>query len=87
MMTTTQTTRLLAWVIAGLIVVGILLYFFGPVEMRTEEIIAVSLIILGLICFLVWLRGRGHASMLISWPEIGRWLDTQEALANDNRRS
>jgi hypothetical protein len=62
MMTTTQTTRLLAWVIAGLIVVGILLYFFGPVEMRTEEIIAVSLIILGLICFLVWLRGRGGNS-------------------------
>jgi hypothetical protein len=62
MMTTTQTTRLLAWVIAGLIVVGILLYFFGPVEMRTEEIIAVSLIILGLICFLVWLRWRGGNS-------------------------
>ena len=51
MMTTTQTTRLLAWVIAGLIVVGILLYFFGPVEMRTDEIIVVSLVILGLVSF------------------------------------
>ena len=59
MMTVTQTTRLLAWVIAGLIVVGILLYFFGPVEMRTDEIIVVSLVILTLICFLVWLRWRG----------------------------
>ena len=59
MMTMTQTSRLLAWVIAGLIVVGILLYFFGPVEMRTDEIIVVSLVILGLICFLVWLRWRG----------------------------
>ena len=29
MMTVTQTTRLIAWVIAGLIVVGILLYSFG----------------------------------------------------------
>jgi hypothetical protein len=62
MMTTTQTTRLLAWVIAGLIVIGILLYFFGPVEMRTDEIIAVSLVILGLICFLVWLHWRSGNS-------------------------
>lgn len=59
MMTTTQTARLVVWVIAGLIVVGILLYFFGPMEMRTDEIIVVSLVILGLICFLVWLRWRG----------------------------
>jgi hypothetical protein len=59
MMTMTQTSRLLAWVIAGLIVVGILLYFFGPVDMRTDEIIVVSLAILGLLGFLVWLRWRG----------------------------
>ena len=59
MMTTTQATRLLAWVVAGLIVVRILLYFFGPTEMRTDEIIAISLVILGLVCFLVWLRWRG----------------------------
>jgi hypothetical protein len=60
MMTMTQTARLLVWVIAGLIVVGILLYFFGPVEMRTDEIIVVSFVILGLICFQVWLRWRGE---------------------------
>jgi len=62
MMTTTQTGRLVVWVIAGLVVVGVLLYFFGPVEMRTDEIIVVSLVILGLICFLVWLRWRGGNS-------------------------
>lgn len=59
MMTVTRATRLLAWVIASLIVVGILLYFFGPMEMRTDEIIVISLVILGLMCFLVWLRWRG----------------------------
>ena len=59
MMTTTQTTRLLAWVIVGLIVVGMLLYFFGPAEMRTVELFAVCFVILGLICLLVWLRWRG----------------------------
>ena len=42
MMTVTRATRLLAWVIASLIVVGILLYFFGPMEMRTDEIIVIS---------------------------------------------
>jgi len=30
MMTVTQTTRLLAWVIVGLIALAILLYLFGP---------------------------------------------------------
>ena len=29
-MSVTQATRLLGWVIAGLILLGILLYFFGP---------------------------------------------------------
>ena len=60
MMTMTQTSRLLAWVIAGLIAVGILFYFFGPVELRTDELIVISLLILSLICFLVWLRWRGE---------------------------
>jgi hypothetical protein len=64
MMTMTQTSRLLAWVIAGLIVVGILLYFFGPVDMRTDEIIVVSLVILGLLGFLVWLRWRASLAAL-----------------------
>jgi hypothetical protein len=59
MMTVTQTTRLIAWVIAGLIVVGILLYSFGPASLRTDELIIIGLLIIGLIWFQVWLRRRG----------------------------
>ena len=40
-MTVTQTTRLIAWVIAGLIVVGILLYSFGPTALRNDELIVI----------------------------------------------
>jgi hypothetical protein len=59
MMTATQTTRLIAWVIVGLIVLGILLYLFGPAELRTDELIVIGLLIIGLIWFQVWLRRRG----------------------------
>ena len=59
MMTVTQTTRLIAWVIIGLIVLGILLYFFGPAALRTDELIVIGLLIIGLIWFQVWLRRRG----------------------------
>ena len=58
MMTVTQTTRLLAWVILGLIVLGILLYLFGPAALRTDELIVIGLLIIGLIWFQVWLRRR-----------------------------
>ena len=58
-MTVTQTTRLIAWVIAGLILVGILLYSFGPAALRTDELIIIGLLVLGLIWFQVWLRRRG----------------------------
>jgi hypothetical protein len=34
MMTVTQTTRLIAWVIAGLILLGMLLYLFGGAQER-----------------------------------------------------
>ncbi len=60
MMTVTQTARLLAWVIVGLIVLGILLYLFGPAALRTDELIVISLLIIGLIWFQVWLRRRGQ---------------------------
>lgn len=60
MMTVTQTTRLLAWVIVGLIVVGIVLYLFGPAALRTDELIIVGVLIIGLIWFQVWLRRRGQ---------------------------
>ena len=60
MMTVTQTTRLLAWVIAGLILLGVLLYLFGPAALRTDEVIVIGLLIIGLIWFQVWLRRRGQ---------------------------
>jgi len=59
-MTVTQTTRLLAWVIVGLIVLGIVLYLFGPAALRTDELIIIGLLIIGLIWFQVWLRRRGE---------------------------
>jgi len=60
MMTVTQTTRLLAWVIAGLIVLGVLLYLFGPAALRTDELIVIGLLIICLIWFQVWLRRRAQ---------------------------
>ena len=57
-MTVTQTTRLLAWVIVGLIVLGIVLYLFGPAALRTDELIIIGALIIGLIWFQVWLRRR-----------------------------
>jgi hypothetical protein len=60
MMTVTQTTRLLAWVILGLILLGILLYLFGPAALRTDELIVIGLLIIGLIWFQVWLRRRAR---------------------------
>jgi hypothetical protein len=59
MMTVIQTTRLIAWIIVGLIVLGILLYLFGPAALRTDELIVIGLLIIGLIWFQVWLRRRG----------------------------
>ena len=46
MMTVRQASRLIDWVIAGLIVIGGLLYFFGPVSLRTDEVTVIGLIIL-----------------------------------------
>jgi len=58
LMTVTQTTRLIAWVIVGLIVLGILLFLFGPAALRTDEMIIIGVLIIGLIWFQVWLRRR-----------------------------
>ena len=52
----TQTSQLVDWVIAGLIVIGGLFYFFGPVALRTDDVIAVGLAILALIGFRLGLR-------------------------------
>ena len=52
----TQTSQLVDWVIAGLIVIGGLFYFFGPVALRTDDVIAAGRAILALISFRVGLR-------------------------------
>jgi hypothetical protein len=51
-----QTNHLINWAIAGLIVIGGLLYFFGPVVLRTDDVIAVGLVILVLIGIRLGLR-------------------------------
>ncbi len=57
-MTVTQASRLIAWVIVGLIVFAVLLYLFGPTALRTDELVVIGLLIIGLIWFQVWLRRR-----------------------------
>jgi hypothetical protein len=44
-----QTNHLIDWAIASLIVIGGLFYFFGPVALRTDDVIAIGLVILVLI--------------------------------------
>jgi hypothetical protein len=56
MMTVKQTSRLFDWAIAGLIVLGVLLHFFGPAELETDELIVIVFLILMLITFRFWLR-------------------------------
>jgi hypothetical protein len=56
MMSVEQTGHLIDWAIAGVIVVGGLFYFFGPVALRTDDVIAVGLVILALIGFRIGLR-------------------------------
>jgi hypothetical protein len=56
MPTVAQTARLLRWVIAGLILLGVLLYLFGPATLRTDEAIVIGLMIVVLIWLQLWLR-------------------------------
>ncbi len=56
MMTMARTGRWVPWTIVALIVVAILLHFFGPAELETDELIVIALLILALIGFGVWLR-------------------------------
>ena len=51
-----QTNHLIDWAIAGLIVIGGLFYFFGPVVLRTDDVIAVGPVILVLIGIRLGLR-------------------------------
>jgi hypothetical protein len=59
MLAVTQTTRLIPWVIVGLMLLGALLHLFGPAELETDELVAIGLLIIGLIWLQVWLRRRG----------------------------
>jgi hypothetical protein len=56
----TQTTRLLRWVIAGLILLGVLLYIFGPAALRSDEVIVIGLMIAGLLWLDIWLRRQSE---------------------------
>ena len=60
MMTVTQSARPITWVIVGLIVLGVVIYLFGPAELRTDEEIIIGLLIVALIWFQVWLRRRAE---------------------------
>jgi hypothetical protein len=55
-MTAAQTGRLVPWTVFGLIVVAILLHFFGPAKLETDELIVIGALIVALIGFRVWLR-------------------------------
>jgi hypothetical protein len=46
MMSVEQTSHLIDWAIVGLILIGGLFYFFGPVALRTDDVIAIGLVIL-----------------------------------------
>ena len=59
MLTVMQIARRIPWVIMGLIQAGGLLHFFGPAELERDELIVIGALIVGLICFQVWLRRRG----------------------------
>jgi hypothetical protein len=60
MLTVAQTARLLRWVIAGLILLGVLLYLFGPAALRTDEAIVIGLMIVVLIWLQFWLRWHSN---------------------------
>jgi hypothetical protein len=55
MMTVTQFTRLLSWVIVGLMLVVISLRLLG---IGTEELTVIDVALLGLIFVFIWLRWR-----------------------------
>ena len=56
MITAAQTRRLVLWTVVALIIVALLLHFFGPAELETDELIVIAAVIVALIGFRVWLR-------------------------------
>ena len=59
-MNVAQTARLLRWVIAGLILLGVLLYIFGPAALRTDEVIIGGLMVAGLLWLDIWVRRQNE---------------------------
>ena len=59
MLTVMQIARRIPWIVMGLILAAGLLHFFGPAELERAELIVIGALIVGLICFQVWLRRRG----------------------------
>jgi hypothetical protein len=56
MMTARQTGRFIPWTVVALIVVAIVLHFFGPAELEADELIVIGVLIVTLIGFRIWLR-------------------------------
>jgi hypothetical protein len=58
MMNLVQTSRLIPWTVGGLIALAILLHFFGPAELETDELVVIALIIIALMGFRIWLHRK-----------------------------
>ena len=58
MMNVAQTSRLLSWTVGGLVALAIVLHFFGPAELETDELVVIAVLIVALIGFRVWLHRK-----------------------------
>lgn len=56
MMTAVQTGRFVPWTVVVLFIIAILLHFFGPAELETDELIVIGALIVALLGFRIWLR-------------------------------
>jgi purine-cytosine permease-like protein len=56
MITAAQTGRLVTWAIVVLIVLAVLLHFFGPARLEWNELIVIALLIVALMGLRVGLR-------------------------------
>jgi hypothetical protein len=56
MITAAQTGRVVTWTIVGLVVLAVLLHFFGPAQLEWDELIVIGLLIVALIGLRVGFR-------------------------------
>ena len=56
MITAAKTARLVIWAIVGLILLAVLLHFFGPGPREWDELVVIGLLIVALIGLRVGLR-------------------------------